>query len=175
LPFESVAIGALAFSRASPATASGQGSRRCQTKLRWSRSAADRAIEAEARKQRFERGAMEHVELQPCRRVARRRLHRALHRRLVAGAPGVGERRPVDAPAFRRRHRLAFLDDGAAPVDDSAEDVEDQRADGAGVGRGRARRRAHGSPLSAKVRLIGALIVQLLGGLSRPDAAGFRI
>ena len=83
---------------------------------------------------------MELVELDPRRLAARLRLHHALHRRLVAGAPGVGERRPVDAPALRRRQRLALANDRAAPVDDGAEDVEHERADGAAVRGGQAHR-----------------------------------
>src|SRR3989441_1776292 len=56
-------------------------------------------------------------------------LAHAVHGRVVARAPGVGELRPVDAQAFLLRQQLAFADDGAPPVDDGAEDIESQRLD----------------------------------------------
>jgi hypothetical protein len=61
----------------------------------------------------------------------------ALHRRLVAGAPGVGERRPVDVDALRCRERGAVADDPGAPVDDGAEHVEDECAHARRGGGGR--------------------------------------
>ena len=53
-----------------------------------------------------------------------------LHRRLVFVAPCIGERRPVERDALRRQQRLGLARDRAAPVDQGAEHVEDQRLDG---------------------------------------------
>ncbi len=56
-----------------------------------------------------------------------------VHGLRVAGPPGIGEGRPVDREAVARGQRLAFAHDRRTPVDDGAEDVEDQRPDRAGV------------------------------------------
>ena len=50
------------------------------------------------------------------------------HRRLVAGAPGIGQRWPVGGQAEAGLQRLALADQRAAPIDHGAEDVEDQGA-----------------------------------------------
>ena len=47
----------------------------------------------------------------------------------VAGAPGIGQGRPVDLQAGGGGQHLPFADDRRAPVDDRAEDVEHQRLD----------------------------------------------
>src|SRR6267378_3979002 len=56
-------------------------------------------------------------------------LAHAVHGRVVARAPGIGELRPVDAQAFFLREQLAFADDGAPPVDDGTEHIESQCLD----------------------------------------------
>ena len=51
------------------------------------------------------------------------------HRRLVAGAPGIGESRAIDLEAPGCAERLAFTDHRSAPVDHGAEHVEAQCLD----------------------------------------------
>ena len=79
-------------------------------------------VETEGRRQRVERLAMQHVQNRP-RAAARAHL---VERGLVAAAPGIGQRRPVDHGAPAGVERAAFRDDAAAPVHTRAEHVEDQ-------------------------------------------------
>ena len=104
LPFDSVAIAKRALQPLRPATASGQGSSRCQTRLRCVALAPRR----DASRPKRGSSASRIVRCSPSRLAqAIAAAAHALHRRLVAGAPGVGERRPVDArgPSRRRAPR----------------------------------------------------------------------
>src|SRR5262249_46260726 len=71
--------------------------------------------------------AMEIVDARPRQRTAAH----ALHRRLVSAAPVVGKARPIGAEALLPPHRLELANDAAAPIDDGAEDIEDESLDGA--------------------------------------------
>ena len=132
LPFESVAIGS-ALQPRRPATASGQGSRRCQTRLRCSRSAGDRSARPKRGKSVWRMPRCSSSSFDRRRRAARLRLHHALHRRLVAGRhasanAGQSTRQPFAVDSASPSRTIS------APVDDGAEDVEHEGADGGAAG-----------------------------------------
>jgi hypothetical protein len=70
--------------------------------------------------------AVQVVDLRPAELA---RAH-AGHRGLIARAPRIGERRPVDAQPLAPAELLSFADDRRAPVDDGAEHIEDERLHG---------------------------------------------
>ena len=81
--------------------------------------------EAELDEDLVERHPVQRVELRP-RQLAR---PHAVHARSVARAPRVGEFRAVDRDVLPLRELLHLGGHGAPPVDDGAEDVEDERLD----------------------------------------------
>src|SRR5215467_3400893 len=50
-----------------------------------------------------------------------------IHRALVLAAPGVREGKPVDRDAERLEHLLGLACNAGAPIDQRAEDIEEQR------------------------------------------------
>jgi hypothetical protein len=76
--------------------------------------------QGKALEQVVEDHAVQRVDLRP-RQLARAH---ARHGGPVAGAPAVGERRPVHLELLAAAERLALADDRAAPVDHRAEHVE---------------------------------------------------
>src|SRR5690242_9094463 len=78
------------------------------------------SFEGKFLEQAIEDLAMQLVDVGPALLAA----HHAVHRRAVARAPGVGERRPIGFDSLARAEQLAFADDRRAPVDYCAEDVE---------------------------------------------------
>src|SRR2546421_6235652 len=78
----------------------------------------------EAREQAIEDRAVQAVDVLPAYLAA----HDAVHGRPVAGAPGIGESRAVDAQALGGSEQLGLADDGGAPVDHRAENVEGERS-----------------------------------------------
>ena len=78
--------------------------------------------DAEARQDALQVAPMQHVELRE-RHAPRPHL---LHGGLVLAAPGIGEGWPIEGMAERRQDALALAGDAGAPVDEGAEDVEEQ-------------------------------------------------
>ncbi len=83
------------------------------------------AVDAETRQDALEIVPVQHVELAE-RDAAAAHL---LHRRLVLVPPGIGEGKPVELVAGRRKNALGLARDAAAPIDHGAEDIEEQRLD----------------------------------------------
>ena len=111
------------FSRVRPPTASGHGVSRCQARLSVVLFGLREPGESEAAEDGLEDHPMQDVELGPGQLAA----SDTVHARRVAGAPGVGELRPVHGHTLPLRQRLDFTRDRRAPVDDRAEGVEHQR------------------------------------------------
>ena len=122
LPFDCGAMMNLRLSRVSPVTASGQGSSRCQARLRCSISASASPVKAEFRQQRVERS----------RDAARRGWSTAA--RPSARVPSTaGSCARQHRRTLRRRwrlpwpcHRFNFARHACAPIDAGAEHIEDQ-------------------------------------------------
>src|SRR5262245_43206547 len=83
------------------------------------------ALDVEFDEQPVERATVQHVELRPGDLA----LANAVHARPIAGAPRVGELRPVDGEMLLLAKLLAFRDDRRSPIDNRAEGVEYQRLD----------------------------------------------
>src|SRR5581483_2181461 len=85
------------------------------------------AGEAVLRQELVEDHAVEIVDARP-REIA---AAHALHRRLISRAPVVGEARPIGGDALLATEPLELADDAAAPIDDGAENVENESLDAA--------------------------------------------
>ena len=68
---------------------------------------------------------MQHVELAERNTAAAHFVHGAL----VLAAPGIREGEPVELITLRLQHRLGLARNRGAPIDQGAEDVEEQRFD----------------------------------------------
>src|SRR5262249_37887184 len=81
-------------------------------------------LDAESRQQLVEHAPMEAIDIGP----RQFRPSHAIHRRPVAGAPGIREGSPIDFQPLALGQRLTFADQAAAPVHDRSEYIEQQRA-----------------------------------------------
>ena len=82
------------------------------------------AFDAKLRQDALEVAPVQQVELREGQAAAPYLLHGGL----VLPAPGVREGSPVEPVAERRQHALALPRDPCAPVDEGAEDVEEEGA-----------------------------------------------
>jgi hypothetical protein len=83
------------------------------------------AVQAQGLQHMIEIAPVQCVELGERNRTAAH----VLHRRLVARTPGVGKALAVERRAVGRKRRTGLAGYAAAPIDQGAEDVEDQRLD----------------------------------------------
>src|SRR5262249_22911201 len=84
------------------------------------------ATERKLAQQFVERCAMQRVEMSPWLLA----VAHAVHRRVIARAPGIGELRGIELDALRARDAGDFSTYAGAPVDHGAEHVEHQRLNG---------------------------------------------
>jgi len=103
----------LRFSRVRPSTASGHGVRPVPDAIELVAFGGAETGDLELVDERVEHLPVQLVERRP-RQLAG---PHAIHRGLVAGAPGVGELGPVDVQVFRAAERRALRDDRAAVID----------------------------------------------------------
>ena len=108
-----------------PCGTSGQASRRCQALFKAIARLLGKRVELEARQDAIEIFAMQLVEPDKAAPAGAD----LLHRWLVFGPPSLGEGWPVEVVAERAEQRLRLARDRGAPVDEGAEDIEEQCGD----------------------------------------------